>query len=306
MNVRETLQRCFENPDECLGGIEKNVEVKIVFFTMVELGWDPAARVGLNFQIPKELFGETVTTSLAIDLVARDDIGICIAGEVKAHHKVKLEAHIPQILRYRDALHAPLAFLTNGSRWMLFREQGGKPFFDETFASVDQMLETLAPHLRPGVVKGNAERFNWRWGIGHKDKLIDHPLKDILSPAIESSIIGTTTPARSEIERTNVRRDLLDEVDRLAEAYPDKVYRNHTENAAQLKRSGSTDAFIEIRFGAENLKKYPKGYVARRSNALAGLPVPGDVRERFAGYCGRELDDVPGFISVTEELIGYL
>jgi hypothetical protein len=304
MNVRETLQRCFDNPNDCLGGIERNVEVKIVFLTLVELGWDPAASLGLNFQIPKELFGDATTTSLAIDMVARDDIGLCIAGEVKAHHKVKLEVHMCQILRYRDALRAPLAFLTNGSRWMLFRENGSKPFLDETFTSVDQMLEILAPHLRPGVVKG--KQFNWRWGIGHKDKSIYPPLQDILSPAIESSAIGESIPVRSEIERTNDRRGLLDEVDRLAEAYPDKVYRDHTEDAAQLKRIGSNDAFVEIRFGPDNLKKYPKGYVTQRSNALAALPAPDDVRDRFAGYCGRELDDVPGFIKVTEELIGYL
>lgn len=296
MNTREILQHCFDNPANCLGGIERNVEVKIVFLTMVELGWDPATNLGLNFQIPKELFGGTATTSLAIDMVARDDIGICVAGEIKAHHKVKLDAHVPQILRYRDSLRAPLAFLTNGNQWWLFREKGDEPFFKETFTSVDQMLEALGPHLRPGVVKGNPAQFDWQWGIGHKDKRSYKPLKEILSPA-------TGPTDRPDVD---VGRYLLDEIDRLAEAYPDKVYRDHTENAAQLKWIGSKDAFVEIRYGSENLKKYPKGYVVLRMEALGSLPVPDDVRDRFASYCGRGLDDVPGFIKVTEELIGYL
>ncbi len=296
MNAREILQRCFDNPTNCLGGIERNVEVKIVFLTMVELGWDPATNLGLNFQIPKGLFGGAATASLAIDMVARDDIGICVAGEIKAHHKVNLDAHVPQILRYQDALRAPLAFLTNGSQWMLFRGQEKRPFIDQTFTSVDQMLEALGHHLRPGVVKGNPAQFEWQWGIGHKDKMSSKPLKEILSSA--------TGP--SDRPDVDVRRYLLDEIDRLAEAYTDKVYRDHTENAAQLKWIRSKDAFVEIRYGSENLEKYPKGYVVRRSEALGSLHVPDDVRDRFASYCGRGLDDVPGFIKVTEELIGYL
>lgn len=296
MNTREILRRCFENPADSLGGIERNVEVKIVFLTMVELGWDPATRLGLNFQIPKELFGGAATTSLAIDLVARDDVGICVAGEIKARHKVNLGVHIPQILRYRDALRAPLAFLTNGSQWMLFRGQDKKPFIDPTFTSVDQMLEILGQHLRPGVVSGNPVHFDWQWGIGHKGKTIYTPLKEILSSAIEP-------PDRPDL--VDVRRYLLDEIDRLAEAYADKVYRDHTENAAQLKQIGSKDAFVEIRYGSENLKKYPKGYVVRRSEALNSLRVPDDVRDRFASYCGRELDDASGLIEAAEALIGY-
>lgn len=313
MNVREALQRCFENPnDDYLGGIERNVEVKIVFLTMVELGWDPAASLGLNFQIPKKWVGGSATTSLAVDLVARDDDGICVAGEIKSqHHGVKLCEHKDQILRYRNALRAPLAFLTNGRQWILFPEEGKEPIHKEpfNFTTVDQMLETLGPYLRPGMVKGNSEQFDWKWGINHKNKSTVKPLKDILSSAIESSAIGDSIPVRSETERVNpidVRRNLLDEVDRLAAAYAESVYRDHTKDAAQLKRIGSNDAFVEIRFGPENLKRYPKGYVVLRAEALSALPVPNDVRDRFTGYCGRELEDVPGFIKVTEELIGYL
>ena len=180
---------------------------------------------------------------------------------------------------------------------MLFHGQEKRPFIDQTFTSVDQMLEVLGHHLRPGMVKGNPVQFDWRWGIGHKDKTIYTPLKEVLSSAIEPS---------DRSDSVDVRRHLLDEIDRLAEAYTDKVYRDHTENAAQLKRIGNKDAFVEIQFGSMNLKKYPKGYVVRRSEALGSLPVPDDVRDRFASYCGRELDDVPEFIKVTEELIGYL
>lgn len=296
MNSRDILLRCFENPADSLGGIERNVEVKIVFLTMVELGWDPATKLGLNFQLPKKLFGDAATTSLAIDLVARDDAGVCIAGEIKARHKVNLEAHIPQILRYRDALQAPLAFLTNGSQWMLFRGQEKEPFITPIFASVDQMLEKLSQHLRPGVISGNPVNFDWQWGIGHKDKTIYTPLKEILTSAIEPP---------DSLDSVDIRRYLLDEIDRLAEAYADKVYRDHTENAAQLKQIGSKEAFLEIRYGYENLKKYPKGYVVRRSETLNSLHVPDDVRNRFASYCGRELDNVPGFIEASEALIGY-
>ena len=313
MNVRETLQRCFDNPnDYYLGGIERNVEVKIVFLTMVELGWDPAESLGLNFQIDKKRVGGSARASLAVDLVARDADGICVAGEVKSqHHGVKLDDHKRQILKYQKALRAPLAFLTNGRHWILFREKGDEPFLNETFTSVDQMLEALGPYLRPGMVKGNSEQFDskWKWGISHKNKSTVIPLKSTLSSAIGSSAIVNSIAVRSDKERVNpidVRRNLLDEVDRLAAAYAESVYRDHTKDAAQLKRMGSNDAFVEIRFGTRNLKKYPKGYVARRSNALAALPVPDDVKDRFAGYCGRALDDVPGFISVTAELIGYL
>jgi hypothetical protein len=297
MNAREILQRCFDNPANCLGGIERNVEVKIVFLTMVELGWDPATNLGLNFQIPKELFGGAATTSLAIDMVARDDIGICVAGEIKAHRKVNLDAHVCQILRYQDALRAPLAFLTNGSQWMLFRGQEKRPYIDQTFTSVDEMLDVLGHHLCPSVVKGNPAQFDWQWGIGHKDKIFCKPLKETLSSAVE--------PLDSS-DSVDIRHQLLDEIDRLADAYTDKVYRDHTENAAQLKRIGNKDAFVEIRFGSENLKKYPKGYVVKRTEALAALPIPDDIREHFASYCGRGIDDVSGFIKVIEELIGYL
>jgi hypothetical protein len=187
MNVRETLERCFKNSRDYLGGIERNVEVKIVFLTMVDLGWDPAANLGLNFQIPKNNVENSAAASLAVDLVARDDDGICIAGEVKAHHKVNLDVHIPQILRYRNALGAPLAFLTNGRKWMIFRENENEPFIEITFTSVDQLLETLRQYLRPGVIKGNSEKFDWNWGINHENKSSVEPLKDIMSTAIAST-----------------------------------------------------------------------------------------------------------------------
>lgn len=297
MNVREILHRCFENPAACLGGIERNVEVKIVFLTMVELGWDPATNLGLNFQIPKELFGHAANTSLAIDLVARDNAGICIAGEIKAYQKVNLRAHIPQILRYRDALRAPLAFLTNGRQWMLFRKKDKTPYIDQTFTSVEQMLEVLSPLLRSGVVEGDPSHFDWQRGIGYKDMASFKPLREMLGSAIEPSV---------RLETVDVRHQFLDEIDRLAEAYTDKVFRDHTENAAQLKRIGAKDAFLEVRFGYDNLKKYPKGYVVRRSEALAALPVPGDVKARFARCCGREIGELSELITATEELIGYL
>ena len=159
------------------------------------------------------------------------------------------------------------------------------------------MLKVLSPQLRFGVVEGDPTHFDWHWGIGYKDKTISRPLREMLGSAIEPSALSETI---------DVRHQLLDEIDRLAEAYTDKVFRDHTENAAQLKRVGAKDAFLEVRFGNGNLKKYPNGYVVRRSKVLAALPVPDDVKARFAKYCGREIGEWLELITATEELIGYL
>lgn len=179
---------------------------------------------------------------------------------------------------------------------MLFKEGAKAPFMDRTFVSVDEMIVVLRSQMGPGIVKGKSMQVDWQLGIGYGDNKRRSPLRDILRSSVGDS--GSS-------DLMAIRNRVLDEIDRLAEAYPGRVYCDHKKNAAQLKRVGSTEAFLEVRFGPHDVSKYPKGYIVRRDRALRSLAVPVDVKKRFAAYCGRELGDTQGFIRAAEQLIGY-
>lgn len=145
--VRQILNECFINPRETLGRIEKNCEIKILFLTLWELGWDPATQLLFDFQLDKEAMNEGAYSSAAPDIVIKDEDGILMVGDAKQWEE-NLYKHFSQINQYQKALLVTRSFLTNGHQWVIFGINN-EVIFDESFDDPDHMIETLKGWLGP-------------------------------------------------------------------------------------------------------------------------------------------------------------
>src|SRR3989338_11235930 len=107
--IKEAL-RC---PEDYLGTVEMNTEIKVIYFTLCALGWDPVKDIALGFQINKRNFprkdksNKEAKAANAADFVLRDGDHLCAVGEVKhwfASDKKTWDAGIEQMKRYQEAL----------------------------------------------------------------------------------------------------------------------------------------------------------------------------------------------------------
>jgi len=153
-NPRNVIQACFNNPHLSLGGIsEINCQVKIIFLTLWELGWDPVQQLFLNFAIPKERMKKSPRmASAAADIVAANSGGIYLVCEVKYWNSPYLANSTDQVREYQEALDAPRSCLTNGRRWIIFDKENENPLIDETFSNVDEMLSGIKDWIGPQTI----------------------------------------------------------------------------------------------------------------------------------------------------------
>ena len=152
--LRNVIQSCFENPHLSLGGVsEVNCQVKIIFLTLWELGWDPVQQLFLNFAIPKERMKKSPRmASAAADIVAANSAGIYLVCEVKYWDSPYLANSTDQVREYQEALDAPRSCLTNGRRWIIFDKENENPLIDETFSNVDEMLSGIKDWIGPQTI----------------------------------------------------------------------------------------------------------------------------------------------------------
>ena len=150
--LRKVLKGCFANPTATLGRIEKNCEVKILFLTLWELGWDPVSQLFLDFQVDKEAIGEGTYMRVAPDIIIKDGTGVLLVGDAK-YWGENLNNYFGQVRKYQNALGVTRAFLTNGHRWVIFGADKEKALFDEDFRDPDQMIAMLKHWIGPGCIK---------------------------------------------------------------------------------------------------------------------------------------------------------
>ncbi|MHC4342813.1 MAG: hypothetical protein ACYSX0_21690 [Planctomycetota bacterium] len=122
----ELLQQALDAPDTCLGTVERNTEIKTIYFALWALGWNPVRDIALGFHIPRTKLGEGAKAAHAADFALRDSVGLCAIGEAK-HWFVGERAWdnaLPQIQRYQRAIKTPRAFLSCGRWWLVLNEDG--------------------------------------------------------------------------------------------------------------------------------------------------------------------------------------
>ena len=161
------LNRAFEAPEEVLGTGERNAEIKIGFLALWALGWHPIDDIALGAQIPRNSFEPVAGAANAVDFLVRTGSStICIVGEVKHWHTKEpaWQKGLTQLRRYRNAIPAPLAFLTTGKRWLIINDAGCENLIEEPDGA--NLIEKLAPILgKANVLEGLNDRSIWDYGI---------------------------------------------------------------------------------------------------------------------------------------------
>lgn len=137
---RSLLARTLSNPHAALGRIEGNVEAKALGPALAMLGWDLVGQVHWQFQL------RSTPSALSADAVIGDAQGVWAVCETKALGALTQAAE-SQLLGYRDALSAPLALLTDGLRWRLWKAADTIPGVTCDAVDTEQLLAALAPHL---------------------------------------------------------------------------------------------------------------------------------------------------------------
>lgn len=163
MNI-ELLDRVLASP-ELLGGIERNVEFKVIAPVLELLGWDPVTETHWGFQIARSAFqDESKRAANEADVIVGDAAGIYLVGEAKKAHD-PLGLRLPQVRANQRALAAPLAFLSSGLRWMILN-RAGELTTDIAATSAIQLLGELEPILgRDAVERGSWPADAWRVGL---------------------------------------------------------------------------------------------------------------------------------------------
>ncbi|MCX5814359.1 MAG: hypothetical protein NT178_17715 [Proteobacteria bacterium] len=151
--VRRVLKGCFSNPSMSLGKTERNCEVKVLFLTLWELGWDPVTQLFFNFQVDKEAIGEGAYMRGAPDIIIGNRAGILMVGDAK-HWQENLNNYFEQVTTYQKALGLTRAFITNGHRWVIFGSGREGIVFDEEFNDPDYMIDKLKPWIGPDSTNG--------------------------------------------------------------------------------------------------------------------------------------------------------
>jgi hypothetical protein len=167
------LDRVLEQPVPALGSIERNTEIKLVFFTLCALGWDPVDDIAFAFQISTKNLHGTAKAAHAADFALRDDKGLCAIGEAKHWGAKELSwaQGLKQVRRYQEALKTPLAFITCGNRWCVLDESGSIALElhieDLPKPRAGELVNRLAPFLEKGACKkGQVTDPNvWRYGL---------------------------------------------------------------------------------------------------------------------------------------------
>ncbi|MBI4820317.1 MAG: hypothetical protein HY791_28890 [Deltaproteobacteria bacterium] len=294
MDIAAILQRCLEDPNNSVGGVERNTEQKFILLTLAELGWDIADQLAFNFQIQKELVSEGALASVAADVVARDSVGLCLVGEVKSWRvgeeaKGGLIAHRGQLRRYTDALCPARSFLTSGQRWIVFGPEGEKLLKETKFSNAQEMIAALRPLLAPSAFeRTHRPKLDWAWGVGQKDK--------------RRVAVAGNRPKKISVSPPRGRQPVEDALAELVDLYRDKVYVDHTDIAAQLKVVGSGAAFLEIAF----TDRTPDGIIRDRKKDRNALPVPDEAKSRLASLCRRPLTDLAALIGAVEGIVSFL
>lgn len=166
-NPIQLLQLALDTPDTCLGTVERNTEIKIVYFALWALGWNPIRDIALGFHIPRSKLGEGAKAAHAADFALRDDVGVCAIGEAK-HWFIGEKAWknvISQIERYQRAVKTPRAFLSCGSRWLVLNEDG-RATLDIRDTNAESLIEQLRPVLGPSSMKNQIDDpAVWGYGI---------------------------------------------------------------------------------------------------------------------------------------------
>jgi hypothetical protein len=166
----QIIDRVFTDPEEVLGTIERNTEIKVALFVLCALGWDVAKDMAFAFQIRRGTI-DGAKAAHAADFALRDEQGLCAIGEVK-HWQVPdigWARGLVQVQRYQRALGTPRAFLTCGRRWVIL-DPSGLVLQDvrmrDAVASAAGLIAALKPFLGKGCIDGQvADTTIWRYGL---------------------------------------------------------------------------------------------------------------------------------------------
>lgn len=256
--LRAVLEACFINPAATLGRIERNCEVKILFLTLWELGWDPASQLLLDFQVDKEAIGEGTYMRVAPDIIIRDGAGILMVGDAK-HWGKNLNNYFDQVRRYQRALGVTRGFLTNGHRWVIFGDDNGNVIFDKDFSDSGEMISALKHWIGPGCIN--------RSGVLVYDKLLEKGLS-LHKDSGPIDVASKWNPKNYTNRKTQIFLTLLNQL--------------VDENSDLLSRGAKKNIFIRCN-GGKLIEYSPETntIAATESDHLRKLLVPGNLSKDY-------------------------
>jgi len=166
-NPIQLLQLALDRPDSYLGTVERNTEIKAIYFALWAIGWNPIQDIALGFHIPRSKLGDRAKAAHAADFALRDSIGLCAIGEAK-HWFIGDKAWtnaISQIRRYQSAVNTPRAFLSCGFRWLVL-DENSEVTLDTRDRDAQALIEELRPVLGPNGMKNQVnDPAVWDYGI---------------------------------------------------------------------------------------------------------------------------------------------
>lgn len=153
-----SIKEALHCPEEYLGTVERNTEIKVVYPVLCALGWHPVKDIAFGFQINRHDCEKTARAANAADFVLRDGDRLCAVGEAKhwfALDKKTWGAGLKQLRRYQKALRAPRAFLSSGRRWIILDKNGDVlDTFDLNANNLGGVLSALKLVIGKGKIKG--------------------------------------------------------------------------------------------------------------------------------------------------------
>jgi hypothetical protein len=134
-----------------IGGIERNLEQKLLRPVLEGIGWDPLVQLHWGVQIRMD------DTIREVDLLLADPARLYCVVEAKAWHRELGLQETTQTQRYCERLEAPFGLLTNGRQWRAWDPLRGwhdTLNIDDVRRDAEALLAALGEICGPAILPG--------------------------------------------------------------------------------------------------------------------------------------------------------